>query len=243
MSVYPRNLSNFLNRMSGYNKNSVKMNVLGSSEANNGDVVQVDLPTNSIVDLSSLAWSFDVEYNAEGLANAKTAACPLNCESVIERLAIEVNGQTLVNMTNYNVLYHALLYMTATDDYIRSRRVAQTNALGTGGDAGGEHEVLTSSVDADGADGNKLKKTHIVDTWERKRRKLRRRRKRRPRKRRRRRAGAGGRRGWLPRLCVSLSPRKSQESPERNERPPTARHRARKSRKFSCLDSILRRVT
>ena len=62
MSVYPRNLSNFLNRMSGYNKNSVKMNVLGSSEANNGDVVQVDLPTNSIVDLSSLAWSFDVEY-------------------------------------------------------------------------------------------------------------------------------------------------------------------------------------
>ena len=56
MSVYPRNLSNFLNRMSGYNKNSVKMNVLGSSNANNGDVVQVDLPTNSIVDLSSLAW-------------------------------------------------------------------------------------------------------------------------------------------------------------------------------------------
>ena len=64
MSVYPRNLSNFLNRMSGYNKNSVKMNVLGSTSANQGDVVQVDLPTNSIVDLSSLAWSYDCTYSA-----------------------------------------------------------------------------------------------------------------------------------------------------------------------------------
>ena len=27
MSVYPRNLSTFLNRLSGYNKNNVKMNV------------------------------------------------------------------------------------------------------------------------------------------------------------------------------------------------------------------------
>ena len=39
MSVYPRNMSNFLNRLSGYNKNNVKMNVLGSNTANNGDVI------------------------------------------------------------------------------------------------------------------------------------------------------------------------------------------------------------
>ena len=32
MSVYPSNLSGFLNRMSGYNKNSVEMNVLGSAQ-------------------------------------------------------------------------------------------------------------------------------------------------------------------------------------------------------------------
>ena len=55
MSVYPCNLSTFLNRLSGYNKNNVKMNVLGNSTANGGDTIQVDLPTNSIVDLSSLA--------------------------------------------------------------------------------------------------------------------------------------------------------------------------------------------
>ena len=49
MSVYPRNMSAFLNRLSGYNKNNVKMNVLGSSSASAGDIIQVDLPTNSIV--------------------------------------------------------------------------------------------------------------------------------------------------------------------------------------------------
>lgn len=79
-----RNLLNFLNRMSGYNKNSVKMNVLGSSSANNGDVVQVDLPTNSIVDLSSLAWSFDVEWFADGLARDGAAAAPVYDETVSE---------------------------------------------------------------------------------------------------------------------------------------------------------------
>ena len=98
MSVYPRNLSNFLNRLSGYNKNNVKMNVLGNLDAKQTDTVQVDLPTNSIVDLSSLAWAFRLEYKASGQAH--NVDLPINAESVISRLAVEVNGQTLVNISN-----------------------------------------------------------------------------------------------------------------------------------------------
>jgi hypothetical protein len=52
---------------------------------------------------------------------------PIQSESIINRLAIEVNGQTLVNLTNYNVLFHALLYMSATDDYQLQRKAAQCN--------------------------------------------------------------------------------------------------------------------
>ena len=115
MSVYPRNLSAFLNRLSGYNKNNVKMNVLGASTANQGDTIQVDLPTNSIVDLSSLAWAFDVVYADPTEATKKTSP-PIQCEGLISRLAIEVNGQTLCNLMNYNQLFHALLYLTATED-------------------------------------------------------------------------------------------------------------------------------
>ena len=39
MSVYPRNLSNFLNCLSEYIKNNVKMNVLGNLDANCHQVI------------------------------------------------------------------------------------------------------------------------------------------------------------------------------------------------------------
>ena len=152
MSVYPRNMSAFLNKLSGYNKQNVKLNVLGSNDANHGDVIQVDLPTNSIVDLSSLAWSFAVTYAASG--GAGNADLPINAESVISRLAVEVNGQTLVNLTNYNVLYHALLYMTATEDYQLQRLVAQANSAD--GTAPG-----TSITAANVA----VTRQHVIDSW------------------------------------------------------------------------------
>ena len=152
MSVYPRNLSNFLNRMSGYNKNSIKMNVLGAGTANAGDVVQVDLPSNSIVDLSSLAWSLDVAYTGaagtdagQGVDGAVTY--PINAESVISRLAVEVNGQTLVNLTNYNILYNAMLYMTATEDYQLQRRVSQSNTEAGGAQNGTCHQEALRNMD------------------------------------------------------------------------------------------------
>ena len=156
MSVYPRNLSAFLNRLSGYNKNNVKMNVLGAAEANQGDTIQVDLPTNSIVDLSSLAWAFDVVYADPTEANQKTSP-PIQCEGLISRLAIEVNGQTLCNLTNYNQLFHALLYMTATEDYQQQRMVAQSNSSASA--AGG-------AVDIDaGAGAADRTQSHVIGIW------------------------------------------------------------------------------
>ena len=146
-------MSAFLNRLSGYNKNNVKMNVLGSTTASAGDIIQVDLPTNSIVDLSSLAWAFQVEYAASGTGGAN-CHLPINAESVISRLAVEVNGQTLVNLTNYNVLYHALLCMTATEDYQRQRMVAQSNTRS--GQASGTCQASDNAAQI---------REHVVDTW------------------------------------------------------------------------------
>ena len=85
MSVYPRNLSNFLNRLSGYNKNNVKLTVLGSGTANDGDIIQVDLPSNSIVDLSSLAWSFNFATIAQAGAAAEIVI-PTNIEGIVTAL-------------------------------------------------------------------------------------------------------------------------------------------------------------
>ena len=164
MSVYPRNLSTFLNRLSGYNKNNVKMNVLGASTANTGDTIQVDLPTNSIVDLSSLAWSFKILYSLSGTDNGAgaddTYSPPINCEGLISRLAIEVNGQTLCNLTNYNHLFHALLYVSATEDYQRQRMVAQSN---TGTGAGGSAVAFDNTVG--NFDEAARTQEHVIDSW------------------------------------------------------------------------------
>jgi hypothetical protein len=100
MSVYPRNPSNFSNCLSGYNKNNVKLTVLGSGSAQQGEIIQVNLPSNSIVDVSSLAWSFQVVYGTQTAAGACNP--PINCEGLISRLAVEVNGQTLVKGKVFN---------------------------------------------------------------------------------------------------------------------------------------------
>ena len=127
--------------------------MLGSSTANQGDTIQVDLPSNSICDLSSLAWSFRVVY--EGQADDDTMCLPEHAEALIESIEIEVNGQTLCRTTNYNTLFHALLYMTATEDYQRQRLVYNSNS---------EDEALNGQVvDIDTATTET--RTHVIDTW------------------------------------------------------------------------------
>ena len=106
MSVYPKNISHYLDRLSGYNKNNVRLNVLGSTSANQGDIIQVGLPSNSICDLGSLAWSFQVAYAAQ--ADSGTMCLPDHCEALIDSIEIEVNGQSLCRLTNCNTLFHAL---------------------------------------------------------------------------------------------------------------------------------------
>ena len=50
-----------------------------------------------------------------------------------------------MNITNYNVLFHALLYMSATDDYQLQRLVAQANTQ-AGGDCGSCQRINTTNA-------------------------------------------------------------------------------------------------
>ena len=156
MSVYPRNLSAFLNRLSGYNKTNVKVNVLGSTAAREGDTIQIDLPTNSIVDLSSLAWVFKIVYKDP--AGGHNIVPPINCEALINRLAVEVNGQTLSNIQNYNVLFHMLLYMSATEDYQRQRCLSQSNMATDATNGRAVHIAAAANAAA-------RTRHHVIDSW------------------------------------------------------------------------------
>ena len=159
MSVYPRSLSHYLNRLSGYNKNTVKLNVLGSTSASQGDIIQVDLPTNSIVDLSSFCWSLRLAYTAE--ATTQSMALPQNAEAIIDRLEVQVNGQSLINITNYNTLFHTLLYTTATEDYQRMRKISQSN-VGAGNEAKNGQAL---DYTCDDADHSPPVREHVIDSW------------------------------------------------------------------------------
>ena len=159
MSVYPRSLSHYLNRLSGYNKNTVKLNVLGSTSASQGDIIQVDLPTNSIVDLSSFCWSLRLAYTAE--ATSQSMALPQNAEAIIDRLEVQVNGQSLINITNYNTLFHTLLYTTATEDYQRMRKISQSN-VGAGNEAKNGQAL---DYTCDDAGHSPPVREHVIDSW------------------------------------------------------------------------------
>jgi len=122
----------------------------------------VYLHSNSIVDLSSLAWSFQVVYGTQAAAGVMVP--PMNAEGLIQRLAVEVNGQTLVNLTNYNDLFHVLLNMTATEDYQRQRMIAQTNISSTAAATPTTNGTTQNLVLADGANAASTRR-HTIDTW------------------------------------------------------------------------------
>jgi hypothetical protein len=84
-------------------------------------------------------------------------ALPNNVEAIIDRLEVQINGQSLVNITNYNTLFHALLYSTATDDYQRMRRIAQSN-VEVGSE---ERDGLVVTYPGTAA----VVRDHVVDSW------------------------------------------------------------------------------
>eukprot|EP01051_Picozoa_sp_SAG22_P002857 SAG22_NODE_131_length_18561_cov_10.941387_13_plen_78_part_00 len=65
-------------------------------------------------------------------------------------------------MNNYHVLFHMLLYATATEDYSRQRQIAQSNK-DTAAGSGSAHDLTT----ADGARvlANAKSTDHVIDTW------------------------------------------------------------------------------
>ena len=66
-----------------------------------------------------------------------------------------------MNLTNYNVLYHALLYMSATDDYQLQRKAAQCNTQ-TGAAGGSCQRINTTNA---GNNAATTTRQHVIDSW------------------------------------------------------------------------------
>ena len=122
---YPRNLSYVVKRLSGYSRNTFKLQTLNATTAGAGQIVTVDLPSNALVDLNTLTMFFKGSTStASGFAKF-----PVNIESVIERLEVEINGQLLGGgCAYYNQLWKIIADTTFGQDVVNRRHVLQNSA-------------------------------------------------------------------------------------------------------------------
>jgi hypothetical protein len=103
----------------------------GKADVNAGDTIIVELPQNSVVDFST----FVMDYKGATTHNGKLAAgvvgylqtrfFPRNTASIIEQLDVEINGQTRFTLNNYGFVYNTLFDLTAAQDSLNRRKVAE----------------------------------------------------------------------------------------------------------------------
>ena len=106
---YPKNLSSRIQYLNNFSTNNVKINpsnsATGLTDISTGGDIVIDLPPNSMCDLSSLTlWAdFETEYGAEvedGGYRGYFLSRYANC--LISRIQVEIGGQTVQDISNYN---------------------------------------------------------------------------------------------------------------------------------------------
>lgn len=108
MSQYPANLSSRIKYLSSFSTNNVKINPSSSltglqNITTSGDIT-IDLPPNSLVDLSSLTlWADFSTGNAINEAEGiRTYFLTRNANSLIQRIQVEIGGQLVSDINDYN---------------------------------------------------------------------------------------------------------------------------------------------
>jgi hypothetical protein len=107
---------------------------LNQNQASQQNIITLDLPSNSMVDLSTLSMYFTLSTST----TAGFCAPPKNIEGLIERLEIEINGQIINGGCNYyNQLWSTIVDTSFGQDVTNRRSVLQN---------GGFQQVPTSNT-------------------------------------------------------------------------------------------------
>lgn len=114
---FPKALSYAISKLENFSKQTVKLySDRLSSQINPGDILRVKLPVNSLNDLRT----FQFFYSGVGAVFANTttnvytqgANFPRNSASVIDNLAIYMNGVQIENIPAYNLLFNTIWDLT-----------------------------------------------------------------------------------------------------------------------------------
>jgi hypothetical protein len=107
----------------------------GQADVNANDTIIVELPHNSVIDLTTFIMDYtgstthggktNTGAGATGAGYLQTRFFPRNSASIIEQLDVEVNGQTRFTLNNYGFVYNTLFDLTAAQDSLNCRKVGE----------------------------------------------------------------------------------------------------------------------
>ena len=116
---YPSNLRYLVERLVGYSRNTFHLQTLNQTSATAGQIVTVDLSSNSVCDLNT----FTMFFKGSTTTTAGFAVLPRNCETILERVEVEANGQIIqVGSSMYNQLWQIIADTSIGEDVTNRRR-------------------------------------------------------------------------------------------------------------------------
>lgn len=122
----PRNLTYICSRLHSFSRNTFKLMSQNQASATNGSIITVDLPVNSLVDLSTLTMFANFSTTSTG----GFAACPRGVEALVERLEVEINGTIVSGSCQFlNHLYQIIFDTTTGTDCANRRAILQNGGV------------------------------------------------------------------------------------------------------------------
>lgn len=124
---YPKDLKMFVNKLSGYSRNTLKITPYRTNAISGGDIITVDFPNSSMLDLNTLTFHF----KGTTTTSAGVASFPRNIEGIISKLIVEINGQTLNSCQSLSDLYQIMYNLSQGADFKQKRALYQNSTGGT----------------------------------------------------------------------------------------------------------------
>ena len=108
---YPDDLKVTINKLTNYSRSSVKINNETSGDVVSGNQLKFRLPSNSLIDLSSLAIHSRMKTVDTGSLSGgvKVAYYPCRDLNIIRRLTVELENNTICVIENYDRIRDMLL--------------------------------------------------------------------------------------------------------------------------------------
>lgn len=120
---YPHNLQYLARRLNNFSKSTVRIQSLNATTLGPSQVLQFDMPINSLCMLESLC----LHFKGTTTSSSGGVCFPRNIECLIDSISIECNGVHVQTINNYGLLFSAIADLTLGQD-AQCRRSVMQNA-------------------------------------------------------------------------------------------------------------------